>query len=157
MIGLIPGAVAMVTRNLGLLKWLIPAGVLVAAGLYVWSLTGALDRAEATIAAQRAQLVQAVEANQSLVASIEALKRDHQKQLQALRTQADSAARTAAQAERVRRYVEKSKASGGDGVAAPVLDGAVKRLRKPRAGDPDQNPDRTPDPARAASDLPGQP
>ena len=103
MIGLIPGAVAMVTRNLGLLKWLIPAGVLVAAGLYVWSLTGALDRAEATIAAQRAQLVQAVEANQSLVASSEALKRDHQKQWQALRTQADSAARAAAQAERVRR------------------------------------------------------
>jgi hypothetical protein len=157
MIGLIPGAAGLITRNIGLLKWLIPAGLMIAAALYVWSLLSALDRAEATITLQRAQLTQAAEANQSLVASIDRLKRDHQQQLQALQRQADSAARAAAKAEKVRQYVESSKAAGGDGVAAPVLDGAVKRLRRARTDPADQNPDRTPVPTGSTADLPGQP
>jgi hypothetical protein len=153
MIGLIPGAATMIARNMGLLKWLIPAGLLLATALYVWSLTSALDRAEAALKTQRAQLDQATAANASLVASIEDLKRNHQRETAALKLQAEASARAALQAARARQFVHDQKQKS-DPLADALLDGAVKRLRKPRAPAGDQPENREAAPAGVAAHLP---
>jgi hypothetical protein len=131
-------------------------GLAAVAGLTLFALLylrGETQRQAAVIEAQRAQLDQAEAANKSLVASIKELKLNHQRETAALKLQAEASARAALQAARARQYVNDQKQKS-DPLADPVLDGAVKRLRKPRAPDGDQPENQAAAPAGGSALLP---
>lgn len=156
MIGIIPGAAAMITRNIALLKWLIPAGALAAAGIYVWSLRGDLDRARAAIEAQRAAIERAADANQTLNQTIDAMQQHQARQIEALQAQNAASLSRAIQTQKALNDVRTAPPSA-DAPMAPVLLDALERLRSPGTAPVDRNPNHPPGSARPSPGLPAQP
>ena len=156
MIGLIPGASAMIARNITLLKWLIPVGALAAAGFYVWSLHGALDRAKAAIETQRAQLDQATAANASLNETLDRRDRWQARQLATLSADRDAALTRTATTTKIIEVIRHAPPSD-DAPLAPVLRSALDGLRGARTAPGGAKPSGAAgDPARPP-DLPGKP
>lgn len=105
------------------------AAAVITLGGYIWILRGNAEKDALTIAMQRTQLDQAVTANASLEASLDAIKAQHAREVAALNTVAQAAALRASRTARTIEVIRNAPATD-DAPVAPVLSRTLDGLRR---------------------------
>lgn len=123
---------APILANGKLIGFALIAAMIVGLGGYAYVEHRRVADREQTIAEQRGQLDTIQAANASLTASMDALKADHARQVAALTNAAQQAAQRASRTAQSIQVIRNAPPTD-DAPVAPVLSGALDRLRKPGA------------------------
>lgn len=121
--------ISMIFAAVGGWRVIAMAAAVIALGGYIWILRANAETDAATIAMQRTQLDQAVTANASLEASLDALKAQHAREVAALNEAAQKAALRASRTAQTIQVIRNAPATD-DAPVAPVLSRTLDGLRR---------------------------